>query len=287
MDQVVGAEFRHEAAKATDDGEASRACDHRSMRWCAGLGLLLVTACGAPLQTGVFLESRFEVPDALVSSEVPAEEMRYLIWFPPGYAEGDETQLVVFLHGSGDDDYDSRWLTSYGLPAALTFDELPTEHSFVLLAPQATPGTSWAAGRQPETVLALIDEVVGRHGLDADAISLTGLSMGGYGAWHLATLDPELFRAVASVSGSGYGSTVLPGDLDVCALADVELRGYHGSDDMISLLDLNRAVVEGWEAKCGADLDFRVLDGLGHFATFEQVYRDPAFYDWLLGPSTG
>lgn len=244
--------------------------------------LLLVGACSAPLQTGVFLQGTFAVPDELVSRDAPLDEMRYLLRFPPGYQPGDDVPLLVFLHGSGDDDYDSRWLTSYGLPAVLLFEESPTDIPFVLLAPQAAPGTSWDRGRQPETVMALIDEIVSRHDLDPGAVSLTGLSMGGYGTWHLATRFGDRFNAAASVSGSGFGTTTLPDDLDVCALERVNLRAYHGSRDLISLPELNQAVVDEWEARCGTELDFRISDDAGHFETFEQVYRDPEFYDWLL-----
>src|SRR5690606_6560152 len=213
----------------------------------------------------------------------PDGTMRYLIRFPPAYETGDEVPLVVFLHGSGDDDYDSRWLTSYGLPAVLEFEGAPTEEPFVLLAPQAAPGTSWDRGSQPDVVMALIEDVVRRYELDADAVSLTGMSMGGYGSWHLATRFPDRFRRLASLSGSGYGTTDLPADQDVCVLAEVELRAYHGARDLISLPDLNEAVIADWEARCGAEIDFRLLSDAGHFETFERVYRDPGFYDWLLG----
>jgi predicted peptidase len=242
---------------------------------------LVLGACGAQFQTEVFLGGRFDIPDELVTREVSVEEMRYLLWFPEGYEVGDDIPLVVFLHGSGDDDYDSRWLTSYGLPAVVEFERAPGD-PFVLLAPQAMPGTSWDMGRQPETVMALVDEVIGRYGLDPEAVSLTGLSMGGYGAWHLATRFPDRFHAVASLSGSGYGATVLPEGDDVCVLADVDLRAYHGANDMVSLPDLNTAVIDQWEDRCGAEIDFRMFDDTGHFATFERVYRDPSFYDWLL-----
>lgn len=244
--------------------------------------LVFLGACGTPLQTGVFLGATFDVPDDLVSRAVPVDEMRYLMWFPPGYEVGDDVPLVVFLHGSGDDDYDSRWLTSYGLAGVLAFEGLPSERPFVLLAPQAAPGTSWDMGRQPATVLALIDEVLARFDIDPAVVALTGLSMGGYGSWHLATHFPDRFATVASVSGSGYGSTELPEDIDVCSLAEVDLRAYHGSRDLISLLELNMAVVERWETRCGSEVDFRVVDDAGHFETFEQVYRDPDFYDWFL-----
>ncbi|MDX1447815.1 MAG: alpha/beta hydrolase-fold protein [Acidimicrobiia bacterium] len=245
--------------------------------------VLALAACASPPATGVFLDGVFDVPDELVTAAVPADEMRYLIHFPAEWSPGSDVPLVVFLHGSGDADYDTRWVTAYGLPAAVRFDALPADvEPFVLLVPQATPGTSWAAGKQPETVVALIDQVIADHDLPADRVALTGVSMGGYGAWHIASRFPDRFSAVVSVSGSGYGTTELPTDIDVCALAQTSLRAYHGDSDMISLLALNLELIRAWEERCGSDVDLRVLAGEGHFTTAQVVYEDPAFYDWLL-----
>ncbi len=249
------------------------------MRRAAAL-LIFVSACSPPLQTETFLAGRFELPSELVT-EI-SNEIRYLLWLPSVFGSEDDLALVVFLHGSGDDDYDSRWLTSHGLPAVLLFDGLPSAPPFVLLAPQAAPGTAWDTGNQPETVMALIDDVINRYALDPSRVSLTGLSMGGYGAWHLATRYPDRFAAVASVSGSGYGRLGLPADLDVCSLVGVDLRAYHGSADLVSLTELNQQVVRTWEALCGEVVDFRVIEGLGHFETFDRVYRDADFYEWFV-----
>ena len=62
----------------------------------------------------------------------------------------------------------------------------------------------------------------------------------------------------------------------------MEIRGYHGSDDQISLLTLNQEVIGAWEERCDSSFDFRVLAGEGHFRVPEVVYTDPAFYEWLL-----
>ncbi|MFP5332368.1 MAG: alpha/beta hydrolase-fold protein [Acidimicrobiia bacterium] len=242
--------------------------------------VVLLASCGGPPRTGVFLEGTFELEDD--RQEGVVTEMRYLLRFPERWQPGETLPLVVYLHGSGDDDYDSRWLTGFGVPAAIRFGPVGDHQRFVLLAPQAAPGTSWEMAGQVDAVMRLVDEVIGDHGLDLDRVSVTGMSMGGYGTWHLVTRYPDRFQSAASVSGSGYGRTELPTDLDVCRIADVRFRAYHGSEDLVSALSLNRAVVEAWEVRCGAELDFRVVEGTGHFTTADEVYSDPGFYDWLL-----
>ena len=243
---------------------------------------MFVGSCSTAVTGGEFLQGSFPVPSESVSAGASDTAMRYLLRFPDGYVRGDDVPLVVFLHGSGDDDYDSEWLTSLALPAVILFDGLPSTEPFALLAPEAAPGTSWDEGGQPDTVAALVDDVVSRFGIDPGRVSLTGWSMGGYGVWHVATRFPDRFARVASVSGSGYGTTDLPDGLDVCALGDVPFRAYHGAADMISPPGPITSIVSEWEKRCGRTIDFRLLDGVGHFAVADLVYHDPDFYRWFL-----
>lgn len=243
---------------------------------------VLLTACGgAAVPKETFLQGTLGLPDRLRSFEVPDDRYRYLLWFPDSY--GDEpAPLLVFLHGSGDADYDAEWVLSYGLPAALLLGEQPADFPFVVLAPQAAPRSSWWSGSQLRVLDELITRVVERYDVDPDRVYLTGLSMGGYGAWRLATRYPDRFAAVASVSGSGYGFTALPDDVDVCRLAGVPVKAIHGADDLIADPAGTEAVIRAWEERCGADVELEIVPGAGHFRAYERAYRDPAFYDWLL-----
>jgi predicted peptidase len=245
----------------------------------------MLAACsgGGGPQTGVFLKGIFD-SEAYVSFEAPFEEFRYLIWFPPEYAErsGDDFPLIVFLHGSGDADYDEVWVQSYGLPEVLNFGPVPDGFEFVVLAPQAGSGTSWSSGRQPATVGALVDQVVADYRIDPARIYVTGLSMGGYGSWHAAVARPDLYAAVVSISGSGFGTAVLPEGFQPCAMADIPVRAIHGALDPISLLDGNLVLIERYEAECGVDVEVEILADQGHFGTFTQAYRDPELYQWML-----
>ena len=65
--------------------------------------------------------------------------MRYMVWLPDGYGDDrdEEWPLIVFLHGSGDPDYDFQWVLGVGLPAVLLLDEEPDDFDFVVLTPQA------------------------------------------------------------------------------------------------------------------------------------------------------
>ncbi len=84
-------------------------------------------------QTGVHLQGVYKLPEWLLSLEPFNTEMEYLLYLPDGYGEDPEKEwpLIVFLHGSGDDDYDSAWVMSVGLPQVLLVGDQPDNFELV------------------------------------------------------------------------------------------------------------------------------------------------------------
>ncbi|HUG32130.1 MAG TPA: alpha/beta hydrolase-fold protein [Acidimicrobiia bacterium] len=214
-------------------------------------------------------------------------EMRYLVWLPDGYGEDRDRRypLIYFLHGSGDEDYDSTFVTAFGLPAMLVLGEQPENFEFVVISPQAEPGTTWYSEGQPEVVDALLEEMLDTYLVDPDRVYLTGLSMGGFGSWHIATRFPERYAAMASLSGSGYQSATAPPAEFACRLGDVPVWAIHGEQDSIADYDVVRSQVETWEELCHREVKFTTHPDLGHFSAYEVTYRDPELYDWFLAHS--
>ena len=52
-------------------------------------------------------------------------------------------------------------------------------------------------------LLALLDEVEDKYAVDTHRVYLTGISMGGFGTWHLGLKYPEKFAAIAPICGGG------------------------------------------------------------------------------------
>ena len=249
---------------------------------------LLAISCGADsesveIPTEVQLQGVFSVPEDLKGDMLVAEEMRYLVWLPEDYG-ADRTRewpLIVFLHGSGDPEYNAPYVQSFGLPAVLHADDQPDNFEFVVLSPQAAGGSAWWTGNTVDVLDALVEDVANTYLIDPTRIYLTGLSMGGYGSWFLAMDHSDRFAAMVSTSGSGWRQPVLPPG-DVCAMADLPVRAIHGAKDLISDPPPNQAIVARYKAVCDADVFFEVYPDTGHFETYERAYRDPELYDWML-----
>lgn len=245
--------------------------------------LCLVTACTptADVITEQHLQGEY--------THESGAEMRYLVWLPDGYGDDRDRRypMIVFLHGSGDANYDSTFVTRFGLPAVVAQGEQPNGFEFVVLSPQAPPGSVWVIADQLEVVDGLIGEAIDTYLVDPGRVYLTGLSMGGYASWHLATRFPDRFAAMASLSGSGYQSLQLPPSDFACRLATVPVWGIHGEQDLIAWHEPIRAQVEAWERLCDAPVKWTSYPDAGHFETYQRAYRDPALYQWFLSHTKG
>ena len=251
------------------------------------------------------------MPETLEGTPTVHDELRYLVYLPEGYGDDAEREwpLIFFLHGSGDGDYDSTFVLSYGLPAVLLAGEQPEDFPFVVISPQAFPGEVWWSPEMIPALAALLDEATETYRVDTDRVYLTGLSMGGYGSWWLATAYPERFAAMVSISGSGYreptswwlatayperfaamvsisGSgyrePTVPESETLCRLADLPIRAIHGAKDRISEARASQMNVEALEQQCSADVEWELYEDEGHIGAYERAYRDPALYEWML-----
>jgi predicted peptidase len=209
--------------------------------------------------------------------------MNYLLWFPEGYGQDVDQKwpLILFLHGAGGDENDSKFVMSYGLPEVLYQGDQPEEFPFIVVSPQAYPNVPWWEGDTLAILNALLQDVIATYQVDPTRVYLTGLSMGGYGSWWLATEVPDQFAAMVSVSGSGYRTPTPPGEETICRLRDVPTWAIHGAQDVISDPTANRLQVLALSA-CGGEVEWTLYPDTGHGETYARAYRDPQVYQWLL-----
>ncbi len=236
------------------------------------------------LPTGVHLQASFEIPETLEGTPTTHDELRYLGYLPGGYEDDPEREwpMIIFLHGSGDENYDSTFVLSFGLPAVLLAGEQPQDFPFVVISPQAFPGETWWSPEIIPALGALLEEVSETYRVDTDRVYLTGLSMGGYGSWWLATAYPDSFAAMVSISGSGYRTPFVPEAETLCRLAEVPTWAIHGALDRISEAGASQMNVVALEQQCSADVEWTLYEDEGHLGAYERAYRDPAVYEWML-----
>ncbi|TDL83034.1 prolyl oligopeptidase family serine peptidase [Peribacillus frigoritolerans] len=198
--------------------------------------------------------------------------LSYLLKLPPGYEdETGEVPLVLFLHGAGERGTDPELVKTIGLPEVVEKGDFP----FIFLAPQCPISTARRSNwiMELDGVAALLTEVIKTHRVDMKRIYLTGMSMGAYGAFKLASRMPDLFAALAPICGGGCPEKAE-------RLKDIPTWIFHGErDDVIPIresLDMVNAI-----KAAGGNVKFTSYPEAGH-DSWTAAYNDPEFYEWLL-----
>ncbi len=217
-----------------------------------------------------------QVPQQFESEVTRHLRVQYLLFLPLQYPARPRKRwpLILFLHGAGERGTDLSKVSIHGPPKLV---QNQPDFPFVVVSPQCPNGQHWSN----DLLLALLDDVVQRYRIDQHRLYLTGLSMGGYGAWRLALARPERFAALAPLCGGGE---VLP-----IFLASVERRralrtlgiwAFHGAKDPVVPLSESERMVEALR-KVGAQPKLTVYPESGHDC-WTETYENPALYQWFL-----
>ena len=199
------------------------------------------------------------------------EKMNYLL-DTSCIQEGEKPALTVFLHGAGERGEDFEKLYVHGPAKYVRRGDLNPKA--VLLCPQCPDGFVW--NLLTFELKELIDSVVSEYGIDEDRISITGISMGGFGTWEMGMSFPGFFSALAPVCGGGISWRArLIGKTPVYAI--------HGdADDVVP----PRNSIEMCEklVAAGGNVELVLLHGVGH-NSWEFAYERAGVLDWLVSKS--
>ncbi|HEX6289713.1 MAG TPA: alpha/beta fold hydrolase [Herpetosiphonaceae bacterium] len=201
--------------------------------------------------------------------------LSYLLHLPDGYRDDPQRRwpLILFLHGSGERGDHIEQVKRHGLPKIL--DQRP-DFPAIVVSPQCRRDSAWVV--EIEALDALFEEITSAYAVDHDRIYLTGLSMGGYGAWHYAALHPDRFAALVPICGGGLWFVGFPDK--ACILKDVPTWVFHGAQDEVVLLSESQVLVDALQA-CGGNVRFTVYPDAGH-DSWTPAYNDPELYEWLF-----
>jgi predicted peptidase len=204
-------------------------------------------------------------------------QLEYLVNLPPGYSleSGKRWPLMIFLHGSGERGTNLTLVKKWGPPKLV--DQQP-DFPFVLVSPQCPMGRYWLE----EEVMTLLDEVENKYRVDRKRVYLTGLSMGAYAVWQIATLHPERFAAIVPICGGGDSDDVdWMKEKNPKVYSQLAVWAFHGAKDQFVPLAESEWMVDAFKKAGAKEVKFTVYPDLGHDC-FTNAYANPALYDWFL-----
>jgi predicted peptidase len=201
-------------------------------------------------------------------------QLPYLLYLPPDYGSDPEKRypLILFLHGAGERGCDLNLVRMHGIPSVAEQLDLP----FITVSPQCPLNLSWA--ELIPALKELVEETAATYQVDRTRMYLTGLSMGGFGAWTMAVTYPDLFAAVAPICGGGIWYLGFPER--VATIKHLPVWAFHGAKDPVVEPELTRVLVDTLRA-AGGDVRYTEYPNAGHDA-WTETYNNPELYEWML-----
>jgi len=213
---------------------------------------------------------------------IESNGFKYQVYVPAQSNSSQNLPLIVFLHGIGQRG-SGGFVPTEGGSGAIARHYLAQVPAIILL-PQCRPGSFWSDPVMEKMVMREIAQTVEEFGADSKRVYLTGVSMGGYGVWHLAARHIEQFAALVSICG---GSPITK-EIRFAPIAEKVGKTpawvFHGTDDKIVPVTESRQIVEALKAS-GGNVKYSEFAGVGH-NVWMNVLTEKELLPWLLAQRT-
>ena len=262
----------------------------RLLATCLWLSWMLAPAANAgaarshfswqkPTQETGFLNRKIEVHGIVY---------RFQVYVPEDWRRNDRKHwpVILFLHGRGERGSEGMWQTQIGLPQAVR--DHPERWPFLIVMPQCPQSHFWTDPDMMAMAIAALDAETAEFHADSARTYLSGLSLGGYGAWELARLNPHRFAAVTIAAGGIFWSyapqrwrqaTALPAEY-AHAIGRTPVWLFHGGDDNIVPPRESELMYSAFKAS-GGNIRLWVYQGLKHDC-WTRAFNEPELPRWLL-----
>jgi len=224
--------------------------------------------------------------------EIHGVTYRFQVYLPEEWRRADHGEeqkqwpILLFLHGRGERGSEGMWQTQIGLPQAVR--DHPERWPFLIVMPQCALGSYWTDPEMLNMAMATLDQETAEFHADPERTYLSGLSMGGYGAWELARLHPNRWAAVAIAAGGPFWSyaperwlqsATLPGEY-ARAIGRTSVWLFHGVDDNVVSVRQSELMYEAFRA-AGGRIRLWLYQGLKHDC-WTRAFNEPELPRWFL-----
>jgi len=217
------------------------------------------------------------VPGSQVAREVKVKAggkdvtVRYWQFLPKSYTGKKDFPLMLFLHGAGERGNNLEKVKQWGPPKIVRKRK---DFPFVVISPQCPKGTWWKVAE----LYQLVNHVAGDLKIDRRRMYVTGLSMGGFGSWHLMDRYPGFFAAGVPICGGGHAASAKN-------LVNTPIWAFHGDADGVVKSALSKLMIKEIEKAGGKKAKLTIYPGVGH-NSWSRAYANEDVYKWLLSHKT-
>ncbi len=195
-------------------------------------------------------------------------KFNYMLSLPEKYSKENSYPLLIALHGAGERGDNPELIFNHGVAKCVKAGRrIPA----IVVAPQCPLPYVW--NQLTVELKDFVDSIIEEYSVDKTRISITGLSMGGYGTWEMGMCYPELFSAIAPVCGGGMSWRAE-------ALKNVPVRAFHGDADTVVPPTASYEMCDALK-RAGGDVLLTVYHGIAH-NSWDLAYETTDIIDWLI-----
>lgn len=200
------------------------------------------------------------------------ETRKYSVFVPEHYDARRAWPTVMFLQGLGEGGTDGVKQTTVGLGPYIR--RHAAEFNLIAVFPQS--GGKWDTDDSDAIAMACLADVRKRYHVDSARVYLTGVSMGGYGAWRIGGTHAETFAAVVPMAG-------FDGSRYAAKLAKTPVWAFHNTFDPIVFSSYSKSTVNAINEQ-GGHAKLSVYGAIGHNC-WDRAFEEKEFWPWLLKQS--
>jgi len=217
----------------------------------------------------------------------PYSGISFYQYLPPGYnTNTDNYPILFFYHGIGEIGTDLTKLTNntYSPPYYI---KNGTNFPFIVISTQLKPniGNDWWGGYMDEVVQYCLKNLR----VDKTRIFISGLSLGGGGAWRYAETFPQNVAALAPLCGH-YNNPAAA--CTSYAAYNIPVWAFHGDADTTVPFFRTQQMIDALNACTAPPMVptpiFTIYHGVGHSGCWMNGYRpdhtihNPNVYEWFM-----
>jgi predicted esterase len=193
----------------------------------------------------------------------------YRLFVPAKYDAKQKWPLIVALHGMGGDE--NSFFNGY---ARGSIKEEAEKRGYLIVCPKGRGPAAMYLGAAERDVLDVLKETRRQFNIDENRIYLMGHSMGGYGTWSVTVNNPDLFAAIAPISGGGMPQVVA----GLKKIAHVPWLVTHGDKDPTVSVEESRRMVKAGK-DLGIEIKYNEVPGGDHGNIVVPAFKE--IFDWF------
>lgn len=193
----------------------------------------------------------------------------YRLFVPAKYDARQKWPLIVALHGMGGDE--NSFFNGYARGAIKAEAE---QRGYLIVCPKGRGSASMYMGAAERDVIDVLKEMRREYNIDENRIYLMGHSMGGYGTWSVAVNHPDLFAALAPISGGGTPPVVM----GLKKIAHIPWLVTHGDKDPTVSVEESRRMVKAGK-DLGIEIKYNEIPGGDHGNIVVPAFKE--IFDWF------